>query len=162
MRGQATVEYAIVLAAVIIPVTFGILYLSEMLWVWHSVTDFTRNGARYAATHCWESNADNVTSYMKTNVPLMIDQDQFQNGTADIQVNYYAIDPASQTSTTFACDTECSTTCVPDTVTVRVLNYEFRAFVGYLGLPPVQMPDFQTSVPVEGAGCDPEQAFCQP
>lgn len=161
-RGQATVEYAIVLATLIIPMTFGILYLAEILWIWHSVNDFTRNGARYAATHCWESSASNVISYMQSNVPLMIDQDQFQNGTAEIVVNYYSIDPASQTPTAFSCDTECSTTCIPDTVTVGVLNYEFRTFVSYLGLPPVQMPNFQTSVPIEGAGCDPEQGFCQP
>ena len=30
-----------------------VIFVAEMLWVWHSVVDFTRDGARYAATHCW-------------------------------------------------------------------------------------------------------------
>ena len=161
-RGQSSLEYVILTAGVIIPVTFGIIYLAQILWIWHSVTDFTRDGARYAATHCWQASADNVTSYMKANVPLMIDQDQFKSGTADIQVNYFARDPATGTLTDFSCDTECSTSCIPDTVTVRVQNYQFRSFVSYLGLQPVNMPDFRTSVAIEGAGCDPDQGFCQP
>ncbi|MGI8742963.1 MAG: TadE family protein [Bryobacteraceae bacterium] len=161
-RGQSTVEYAILTVGVIIPLTFGIIYLAQMLWVWHSVTDLTRDGARYAATHCWQASADNVITYMRTNVPLMIDRDQFTNGTADIQVNYFSRDPASGTLADFTCDTECSASCVPDAVTVRVVNYQFRNFVGYLGIPPVQMPDFRTSVAIESAGCDPEQGFCQP
>lgn len=160
-RGQSTVEYAVLTAGVIIPMTFGIIYLAQILWVWHSVNDLTRDGARYAATHCWQASAANVTAYMKANVPLMIDRDQFVNGTADIQVNYFSRDPASGTLSDFTCDTECSTSCVPDAVTVRVVNYSFRNFVGYLGLPPVQMPDFRTTAAIEGAGCDPEQGFCQ-
>lgn len=161
-RGQSTVEYAILTGGVIIPVTFGIIYLSQILWIWHSVTDFTRDGARYAATHCWQASGDNVTSYMKSNVPLMIDQDQFKNGSAEIQVNYFAKDPTSGTLTDFSCDTECSTSCIPDAVTVRVVNYQFRSFMSYLGLQPVTMPDFRTSVAIEGAGCDPDQGVCQP
>lgn len=161
-RGQSTVEYAILTAGVMIPMTFGIIYLAQMLWVWHSVSDLTRLGARYAATHCWQASADNVISFMRSNVPLMVDRDQFTNGGADIQVNYFSRDPASGTMSDFTCDTECSTSCVPDAVTVRVANYQFRNFVSYLGLPPVQMPDFRTSVAVESAGCDPEQGFCQP
>ncbi|MDQ2947691.1 MAG: hypothetical protein M3Y27_17445, partial [Acidobacteriota bacterium] len=69
---------------------------------------------------------------------------------------------ATGTLTDFSCDTECSTSCIPDTVTVRVQNYQFRSFVSYLGLQPVNMPDFRTSVAIEGAGCDPDQGFCQP
>src|SRR5258708_915318 len=160
--GQSTVEYAILTAGVIIPLTFGIIYLAQILWIWHSATALTRDGALYAATHCWQADGGNVSTYMKSNVPLMIDQDQFKNGTAEIQVNYYSNDPTTGTLTPFSCDTECSTSCIPDTVTVSVQNYQFRNFMSYLGLQPVTMPDFRTSVAVEGAGCDPEQGFCQP
>lgn len=160
--GQATLEYAILTAGVIVPMTFGIIYLAQMLWIWHSVAEFTRDGARYAATHCWQASADNVLSYMRTNVPLMVDQDQFRTGAVDIQVDYLARDPDSGTLNPFSCDTECSASCVPDAVTVRILNYQFRAFVGYLGIQPVSMPDFQTSVAIESAGCDPEQGTCLP
>ena len=160
--GQATLEYAILTAGVIIPVTFGLIYATQILWIWHSVTDFTRDGARYASTHCWQASGDNVMNYMKTHVPLMVDQDQFQNGTAQIDVTYSSVDPTTGTLSPFSCDTECSTACIPDTVTVTVSNYEFRGFVGYLGLPPVQIPNFQTSMAIESAGCDPDQGTCLP
>lgn len=160
--GQATVEYALLYAGVITPVLFAIIYTAQLLWIWHSVVDFTRAGAQYAATHCWQASSENVIGFMQANVPLMLDQQQFQNGTVDLEVDYFSIDPSSGAVTPFACDTECSTMCVPDSVTVHVLNYQFRGFVAYLGLPPVTIPDFQTSMPVESAGCDPEQGSCLP
>lgn len=161
--GQSTLEYALVFAGVIAPLTFAIIFTAELLWVWHSTVDFTRDGARYAATHCWQASQDNVTGYMRSHVPPMIDQDQFQTGQADINVRYFSRDPATGTLTDFSCDGgECSTDCIPDAVTVSVRNYEFRRFMNSLGLPPVQMPDFRTSVAMEGAGCDPDQNTCLP
>lgn len=160
--GQATVEFAISFAIIIMPVTFAIIFTAQLLWVWHSVVDFTRDGARYATTHCWQGSADNVLGYMRTHVPFNIDQDQFQNGQADIVVTYFARDAASGTLTDFACDGDCSTACIPDAVTVTIRNYEFRRFMSFLALPPVALPDFRTSLPMEGAGCDPDQAVCTP
>src|SRR6266849_3340200 len=84
--GQTAVEYGILYAGVIVPLTFAIIFVAEMLWVWHSVVDFTRDGARYAATHCWSADGQNVTAYMQTHVPRMIDMDQFQQGPAQIAV----------------------------------------------------------------------------
>ena len=162
-RGQATVEYAILYAGVILPLTFSIVFAAEMLWVWHSVVDFTRDGARYAATHCWTANGENVLSYMRTHVPRMIDMSQFQQGPAEIAVRYFSRDPDTGSLVDFTCDSgECSVDCVPDAVTVRVSFYEFRRFVNFLGLPPVAIPDFRTSMPIESAGCDPEAAICLP
>src|ERR1035441_514690 len=54
--GQALVEFALAWGTVILPLTFMIIYTSELLWIWHSVADFTRDGARYAATHCWQGD----------------------------------------------------------------------------------------------------------
>jgi hypothetical protein len=162
-RGQATVEYVIVSAGIVLPVTFAIVFTAQLLWVWHSVVEFTRDGARYAATHCWQSDTQNVTDYMKQHVPPTVDMDQFQNGPAQITVSYFAKDPDTGQLVDFTCDGgDCSTMCVPDAVTVRVTNYEFRKFMGYLGLPPVSVPDFYTTVPIESAGCDPEQGTCLP
>ena len=84
------------ISAVIVPLTFGILFLAEMLWVWHSVVDFTRDGARYASTHCWQSRRTKCRSYMQSHVPSMIDMDQFQQGQAQINVTYYAPDPVER------------------------------------------------------------------
>jgi len=156
------VEFAITFALIIMPVTFAIIFTAEMLWVWHSMVDYTRDGARYATTHCWEGSGENVITYMRSHVPVNIDQDQFRNGQADIVVSYFARDAASGTLTDFSCDGDCSTTCIPDAVTVSIRNYSFTRFMSYLALPPVALPDFRTSLPMEGAGCDPDQAVCTP
>ena len=162
--GQTTVEFALVYAGVLVPLTFGLIYISQLLWVWHSVVDFTRQGSGYAATHFWESSASNVIGFMRANVPLMVDRDQFQNGPAQIGVTGHAITISANMGNAqpFGCATDCSTACIPDTVTVTVTGYQYTGFVSYLGLPAVPLPNFQTSQPVESAGCDPEQGVCLP
>ena len=160
--GQSTMEFALTYAGVLAPALFAIVFTAQLLWIWHSVVEFTRAGAQYAATHCWQASGDNVLGYMRSNVPPMLDQQQFQNGTVTLEVDYFSVDPASGQLLPFSCGGECSTACIPDTVTVHVLNYQFTSFVSYLGLPPVMIPDFQASMPVESAGCDPEQGTCFP
>lgn len=160
--GQQLVEFAVIYSAVVLPVTFALIFTAQLLWIWHSVADFTRDGARYAATHCWQNGAGNVLEYMRSRVPLMFDREQFVSGPAEIQVQYFSRDPDTGALAEFSCDGECSAQCVPDTVSVQVANYEFRTFLNYLGLAPVQIPSFVTSVPIESAGCDPEQATCVP
>ena len=130
--GQAAIEFAVLYAGVVLPLTFMIVFVSQMLWVWHSVADFTRDGARYAATHCWIADASNVAGacgYMPTHVPPMIDMDQFQNGDAGIQVEYFQTDLTTGALTPFTCDAcDCSAGCVPDAVSVSITNYRFTRF----------------------------------
>jgi hypothetical protein len=162
-RGQALVEYVLIYAGVITPVLFALIFTAQLLWIWHSVVEFTRDGARYAATHCWQGSGENVAAYMRTHVPPMVDMEQFQGGQAEITVQYYGRNAETGDLQEFACDGgECSAACVPDAVTVRVRNYEFRRFVNYLGLPPIRIPDFYTTVPMESAGCDPDSSSCLP
>ncbi|PWT99669.1 MAG: hypothetical protein C5B51_26690 [Terriglobia bacterium] len=160
--GQASVEFVLAFAGVLLPATFGLIFVSQLLWVWHSVNDFTRQGAAYAATHCWQSSAANVTEFMRSNVPPMVDRNQFVSGPAQITVSYFAKDPDSGQLTPFTCDGECSPDCIPDAVRVSVTGFEYGTFVSSLGLPAVPIPDFQTSLPMESAGCDPEQGSCLP
>jgi hypothetical protein len=161
-QGQAVVEFAILYAAVILPLTFMLIFVSEMLWIWHSVCDYTRDGARYAATHCWMADASNVTSYMETNTPAMIDQNQFQDGDAGIAVVYFARDLTSGSLQPFSCQSaECGAGCIPDAVSVSITNYQFRRFSGFFKLPPVTIPPFTASLPMESAGCD-ESGNCLP
>ncbi len=160
--GQAAMEFVLVYGAVLLPLTFALIFTSQLLWVWHSVNDFTRIGASYASTHCWESSGANVLDFMRANVPPMIGQDQVQNGPVQIGITYYGKDPDTGQLSQFSCDSECSASCIPDTVTVSLTGYRFQTFVTSLGLPPVTIPDFRTSQPMESAGCDPEQGICLP
>jgi hypothetical protein len=162
--GQASIEFALMYGAVIVPLTFMIIFVSEMLWVWHSVVDFTRDGAHYATTHCWMGDGSNVLNYMSTHVPRMIDMDKFQTGAAGLQVDYFSLDPATGQLTPFACASgaECSSNCVPDAVTVSVTSYQFtKGLATFFKLPPVTIPPFATSMPMQSAGCD-EAGNCLP
>lgn len=160
-RGAVLVEYALVYVGLMLPVTMMVVFTAELLWVWHSVVDFTREGARYATTHCWQPGGANVVSYMRSNTPVMVDRDQFRDGEAGIEVVYFSRNAETGLLEEFACDgAECSRQCVPDAVRVRVSNYSFRAFFSYLGLPPVAIPDFQTLLPIESAGCSSDSEEC--
>ncbi|MEP6535071.1 MAG: hypothetical protein ABJF23_07140 [Bryobacteraceae bacterium] len=161
--GQALLEYAITFAGILAPMTFMIIFTAQLLWVWHSMVDFTRDGARYAATHCWQGSGENVIAYMRANVPPMIDMDQVRSGQVEITVRYFSRDPDTGGLVDFTCDGgECSVDCIPAAVTVSIANYQFTRFMNTLGLPPVNLPDFRTSMSIEGAGCDPEQSICVP
>ncbi len=158
--GQALTEFALLYGAVVLPLTFMIIVIAQMLWIWHSVCDFTRDGARYAATHCWVGDGSNVITYMQAHVPAMIDQNQFQTGAATLQVSYFSQDPVSGTVAPFAgCAAECSANCIPDAVSVSVSSYQYLRFSGFFKLPPVTIPPFTTTVPMESAGCD-EAGVC--
>jgi hypothetical protein len=155
--GQATTEFAVLYAAVILPLTFMTVFVAEMLWIWHGVADFTRDGARYASTHCWEQDGSNVIAYMESHVPAIIDQAQFQNGAAGISVQYYSDGGV----TPFSGDT-CGGVCIPETVSVSVTNYQFLRFASFMKQPPVQIPPFTTMVPMESAGFQDASGVCVP
>lgn len=156
--GQATFEFAIMYGTVIVPLTFGIMYLAQLLWIWHSMVEFTRDGARYAATHCWQSDGENVIQYMQHNVPVNIDQAEFQSGgSANIMVDYFQTDPASGQLLAFNCAG--GSLCEPDAVTVSVANYQFQHYV--LLLKSITMPPFPTSQAMGGAGYD-QTGVCTP
>ena len=162
--GQSSVEFALMYSAVILPLTFMIVFVSEMLWIWHSVVDFTRLGATYAATHCWMGDGSNVTKYMTENVPRMIDMDQFQNGKAGLQVSYFSLDPTTGQLSPFACASgaDCSANCIPDAVSVSVTSYQFsKGLETFFKLPAVTIPPFATNMPMQSAGCD-ESGNCLP
>jgi hypothetical protein len=93
----------------------------------------------------------NVINYMQTNVPPMIDMDQFQNGAAGIQVQYFTQNPDG-TLTAFDGNNCGGGVCIPDSVSVSVTTYQYRRFSGFFRLGPVTMPPFTTTVPMESAG----------
>ena len=155
-KGQATIEFALIYGAVILPLTFMTIFVAEQLWIWHSVADFTRDGAQYAATHC-ATDGTNVINYMTSHVPAMIDRERFQAGEAGIQVQYMV---NNSDGTTAAYEPTACGGCVPDSVTVSVTTYQFLRFAGFLRLPPATMPPFTTTVPMENGGYQDASGSC--
>lgn len=159
--GQATMEFAITFLLVTMPLTFATIFTAQLLWVWHSVVEFTRDGARYASTHCASGGGENVANYMRQHVPVNVDQDQFSTGAATIEIRYYQRNADTGVFEDFACEgADCSQECVPDAVTVRITGYEFRRTLVTLGVPAVPLPDFRATLPMESAGCTPDSTDC--
>jgi hypothetical protein len=162
-NGQATLEFVISYVTILLPVTMMIVFTANLLWVWHGVIDWTREGARYASTHCWQGDGANVRTFMQQNVPLMFDRDQFAQGPAEITIGYFSKNADSGAIEDFTCDGgECSRSCIPDVVKITVAGYEFRSLFTFLGLPPVPLPNVQTVAAIESAGCNPDTEDCLP
>jgi hypothetical protein len=152
IRGQATVEMALALVAGIVPLTLGLIAFAEVTWTYHALTTLTRDGARYAATHCWQGGTDNVISWMRANAPMFPDRSQIQSGAITIEVSYWTHNLDTDESELFtSCGGACGA-CVPDSVTVSISGYEFNHFFPALGLGPLRMPSFSTTLEVESAG----------
>jgi len=159
--GQAAVEFALLSTAVILPLTFMVVFVAEMLWIWHSVVDFTRAGAQFAATHCWEpdNSGSNVINWMQTHVPPMIDMQQFQNNAAGMQVQYFTQASDGSLTPLSSCS-DGGAICEPDVVSVSVTSYQFTRFSSFLKLGNVQMPPFTTTIPMESGGYQDATGTC--
>jgi Flp pilus assembly protein TadG len=162
-RGQATVETALVLMAAIIPLSFGLIAFTEIAWTYHALATLTRQGARYAATHCWQDDAgSNVVTWMQANAPAFPDRPLLASGGVQIQVSYWMHDKDTHQSVPFTCGGGCSPDCLPDSVTVRIAGYQFNHFFPLLGLRPLEVPSFSTTVEIESGGGNPETAVSSP
>ena len=157
-RGQAAIEFALIYGAVFLPLTFMTIFVAEMLWVWHSVAEFTRQAASYAATHC-ATDGSNVVAWMQSHVPPMIDQNRFQSGEVNFQVQYFSqtVDGSMSPYDPAAC-----AGCVPDSVSVSIAGYQFLRFAGFLRVAPATLPPFTTNVPMESAGYQDASGSCTP
>ncbi len=78
-RGQATVEMALALVVGIVPLTLGLIAFTEIAWTYHALATLTRQGARYAGTHCWQDDSgSNVVNWMQANAPPFPDRPQMR------------------------------------------------------------------------------------
>lgn len=135
----------------------------DVVWTYHALVTLTRQGAKFAATHCYQDDAGtNVTDWMKVNAPAFLDRPQLVSGSVQIQVNYWAHDLGNHESVAFSCGAACTPACVPDAVTVSISNYQFTRLLPLLNLQPLTLPAFSTTVEVQGAGGDPEQGISFP
>jgi len=162
-RGQASVETVLALIVGIIPLTFGLIAFTEIAWTYHALVAVTRQGARYAATHCFQDETgSNVVTWMQNNAPAFPDRPLLTGGAIQIQVSYWTHDLTTHESVPFTCAGGCSPDCVPDSVTVSIVGYQFNHFFPLLGLPPLQVPSFSTTAAMESAGGNPETAMSTP
>ena len=162
-KGQATVEMALALVFGVLPLTFGLIAFAEIAWTYHALATLTRQGARYAGTHCWQDSAgSNVVTWMQANSPAFPDRQQLNTGEVQIQVSYWTHDPETHQSVAFTCGGGCGPECVPDSVTVSISGYSFNHFLPMLGLQPLQVPPFSTTVEMQSAGGNPETAISSP
>ena len=163
LAGQASVETALVFGTVVMPAVFGVLLVAQAVWTWGGVVHLTRLGAVYAATHCWQdTSGSNVVNYMQTHVPPMIDSAQIVNGPAQIQIQYWTQDAVNHQTVPFECAGSCTPACVPDAVTVTVNGYQFQSLVRVVGLSPINMPPFSTSMHMESVGGNPDTGEAVP
>ena len=152
-RGQATVETAVIMTVVLMPVTFGLVMTTGAVLTWSGMIHLTRTGANYAATHCWQdSTGGNVSSFMQTHLPVMLDAQQLVNGPAVITVEYWSQDRVNHVTTPFECATSCSAECTPDSVTVTIRGYQFNVLTRMVGLQSIAMPEYSTTVQIESSG----------
>lgn len=162
-KGQASLEMALVMMTVLVPATLGLVIFAEAAWTYHSLVALTRQGARYAATHCWQdSSGSNVVAWIETNAPPFVDRQQLITGGAEVRVEYWTHDLNTHETVPFSCGSSCSPECVPDSVTVSVTGYQFRHLMSLLGFPPIQVPAFATTVEMESMGGNPETAISSP
>jgi hypothetical protein len=162
-RGQASIETVLALIVGIVPLTFGLIAFSEIAWTYHALTTLTRQGARYAATHCFQDDTgSNVVSWMQANSPAFPDRPLLSSGGIQIQVSYWTHDLETHETVPFSCAGGCSPDCVPDSVTVGITGYEFNHFFPLLGLAPLPVPPFSTTVEIQSAGTNPETAVSVP
>jgi len=163
--GQATIEMALVLIGILFPLTIGIIVIAELTWTYHALVTLTRQGAHYAAATCFQDDAgSNVVAWMEANAPPFLDQSQL-GGAIQIQVNYWTLDQTDGLTIQFdssACAGTNSPQCVPDAVTVGISGYQFRQLLPAIGLPPITVPAFSTTVEMESGGGDPETGTCNP
>ena len=120
-RGQALTEFALVYGLVLLPLTFMFVFACQLLWAWHSAAQWTRAGAKYAATHCFQTDGGNVRQWMREHVPATIDRGRFEQGEVEIAVEYFSADPATGELIPFECQAaECTPECVPDRKSTRL------------------------------------------
>ncbi|MSO19457.1 MAG: pilus assembly protein [Acidobacteria bacterium] len=162
-RGQANVEFALVLIAGLIPLSLGLIAFAELAWTYHSLATLTRQGARYAATHCWVDDAgSNVITWMQNNSPPFLDRPRLSDGGAQIQVAYWTQDFATQESTQFSGSESCSPGAAPDSVTVSISGYQFGHILPTLGFSPLSVPSFATTVEMESVGANQDGGTPEP
>ena len=146
-RGLATVEFALV-GPVLFMVLFGVIEISRAFFVWNTMAEATRRGARVAAVCPANDNAiRQITVFSDPNSgdnsPVVSNL-----SVSNVDVKYYANDGTDTGG------------ALPDTkfVQVQITGYQHTMLIPFVPIPPIPVPPFSTTLPVESMGWIPEEA----
>lgn len=142
-RGATTVEFAIV-GALALTVLFGVIEISRALFVWNTLSEATRRGARLAAV-C-PMNHPSIKRVAILSSPGGPDTSPVVPGlsTANVAVAYLQADgsaAASYSQTHY--------------VRVSITGYEYTLFIPFV-TPTITAPPFSTTLPSESLGYVPD------
>ena len=142
-KGSTTVEFAIV-ATVLFTVLFGVIEIGRLLFVWNTLSEGARRGARVAAV-C-PVNHPSIARVALLGDPLGGDTSPIIKGlsTANVQIDY--LDDAGTPTANF-----------PEISFVRVSinNYQHRLMIPLVART-ITAPTFSSTLPAESLGYVPE------
>lgn len=140
-QGMTTVEFAICGFLLLLAI-FGCIEIARAMYVWNTIGEATRRGARIAAV-CPIGSGDILETAIFA--PDGTDTSPIVNdlGTGNISVTYYT----SGGGTTVSYDTAAY-------VTVTLSNYDFTFVLPFIG-GTITVPPFAATVPVESLGLIP-------
>src|SRR5262249_40611775 len=108
------------------------------------------------------SSGSNVITWMQANAPAFPDRAQLASGGVQIQVSYWTHDPVTRQSVPFTCGGGGAPPRAPPPCTGRRPRTPRSHFFPTLGLQPLQVPAFSTTVEFQSAGANPETAISTP
>jgi Flp pilus assembly protein TadG len=135
-QGTYIVEFALV-AVLFFTVLLAIMDFGRILYMWNSVAEATRAGARVSVV-C-DKGANRVLTEMQKFVPVT---------SANVQIDWYDGSGAISTS----CD---STNCAGVAVSVRDFTVTPVSPLTWIGFSTLAVPGFSTYLPRESMGQDP-------
>lgn len=154
--GLATVEFALV-GALFLVVLIGVLEFGRALFVWNTLTEATRRGARLAAV-C-PLNDPAIANVAVFNAPDASGNSAILHGLNSSHVEIDYLDDSGDVTGTFANIAY---------VRVRISDYQYTLLIPFFPLT-LTAPEFETTLPRESLGALPDptnpaagETRCQP
>ncbi len=142
-RGATTVEFAI-LASVLFVLIFGVIEFGRAFFVWNSIGEVTRRGARLAAV-CPVSHAS-ISKVSMFNAPDGGTESEIFNGLTDDNINLEYLDEGGNVTNVFN---------EIRSVRVGISNYQHNLLIPFFNMS-ITVPEFSTTIPAESLGYIPD------
>lgn len=149
--GLTSVEFAMV-GTVLLLVIFAVIETGRLMWVWETLTEATRRGARVAAVCPVEHNA--IANMTVFNEPDTGGESAIINGltTGNVVVEY--LDGGSTVLASPASDDWCDI----EYARVRISGFTHQVLIPFVNLT-LDAPEFATTLPAESLGLVPGTGY---